>query len=297
MKVLIATDGSSSAQHGVDLARGIDWPVGTQLHVIAVVAPPEAIFAADWVGGPIYDREAMAADDRAAAHVAEKAANDVRTDKVIVDCRTMAGRPASQIVDSARALGVDLVIMGSRGHGTIASMVLGSVSAEVVDHAPCPVLVARGANLEHVLLGHDGSEFAMCAERALETLPIFADSTIEVITAAVSIPPWTAGLAPAIYVEPTPTIESDASTITSEYRAIADASAVRLRGHGLNATALLYEGQPAAAIIGAAAERKADLVVVGTHGRTGLRRVMLGSVARNVMQHAPCSVLVVRPAA
>jgi nucleotide-binding universal stress UspA family protein len=297
MKVLVATDGSASAQLGVELARGIDWPQDTQLHVISVVPPPEPIFAADWVGGAAYDEEARAADDRAAQQVAEQAAQALRSEHASVDCRTLGGRPASQIVDSARALGVDLVIMGSRGHGTIASMVLGSVSAEVVDHAPCPVLVARSPRLQRVLLGHDGSQYAMSAEQALATLPIFRASRIEVITALVSLPPWTVGLAPAIYVEQTAMADGDAASLTKEYRAIAEASAQRLRGQGFDASAVVYEGQPAAAIIDAAAARKADLVVVGTHGRTGLQRLMLGSVARNVMQHAPCSVLVVRPTA
>lgn len=57
----------------------------------------------------------------------------------------------------------------------------------------------------------------------------------------------------------------------------------------------VYEGRPANAIVEAAREKKASLIVTGTHGRTGLSRMVLGSVAERVVRHAPCDVLVVRP--
>jgi nucleotide-binding universal stress UspA family protein len=79
-----------------------------------------------------------------------------------------------------------------------------------------------------------------------------------------------------------------------DYTEIAESAAGRLRQAGLRASALAAQGDPAATIISIAEKSQADLIVLGTHGRTGLRRVLLGSVARNVMLHAHCSVLVVR---
>jgi nucleotide-binding universal stress UspA family protein len=173
-------------------------------------------------------------------------------------------------------------------------MVLGSVSAEVVDHAPCPVLVARSHQLGRVILGHDGSEFAQRAEQALTTLPIFAGVTVEIVTAVDLMPPWTATLATAGYIEPAGTIAREETQMLDEYHAVAEAAAERLKAAGLQATSTIAHGDAATALINAANDRQADLIVVGTHGRTGLQRLLLGSVARNVMQHAPCSVLVVR---
>ena len=74
------------------------------------------------------------------------------------------GRPGTVIVDEAQAMAADLVVLGSRGHGRIATMLLGSTAAEVVDHAPCPVLVARGDRFAPLAFADDGSPAARYAE-------------------------------------------------------------------------------------------------------------------------------------
>ena len=74
------------------------------------------------------------------------------------------GRAASTIVDQAREMDADLVVVGHRGMGEWESRLLGSVSAEVVDHAPCPVLVVRNDQLGPIVLAVDGSPHAQAAE-------------------------------------------------------------------------------------------------------------------------------------
>ena len=81
-----------------------------------------------------------------------------------------------------------------------------------------------------------------------------------------------------------------------EHEALADQMAARLQSAGVTAVPELREGDAATEILTAASASNADLIVIGTHGRTGLTRLILGSVARNVLQHARCSVLVVRGA-
>ena len=75
---------------------------------------------------------------------------------------------------------------------------------------------------------------------------------------------------------------------------VAEAAAGRLRSVGRRASASVAQGAPATELVRIANERAADLIVVGTRGRTGLRRLVLGSIARNVLHHASCSVLIVR---
>ena len=75
---------------------------------------------------------------------------------------------------------------------------------------------------------------------------------------------------------------------------LAEQMAEWLRTAGLNAVPLSREGDPAETIVAFAEAHEVDLIVLGTHGRTGLRRLLLGSVARNVTLHAHCSVLVAR---
>jgi len=90
-----------------------------------------------------------------------------------------------------------------------------------------------------------------------------------------------------MYVEAT-----DASR--RQHDEIAQTMAERLQAGGLTAEPGRRDGDAAAEILAAAKALSADLILIGTHGRTGLKRIVLGSVARNVLQHATCSVLVVR---
>jgi nucleotide-binding universal stress UspA family protein len=156
------------------------------------------------------------------------------------------------------------------------------------------VLVARGSGIDRVVLGWDGSSSAAGAAELLWRWPIFAASSIHVVSVADVQIPWGTGFP-----------EPDSSQLIPVYLDAADASrqqseqlagemTARLRAAGLEAQPDPREGDAAAGILAAARGWKADIIVLGTHGRTGLGRLVLGSVARNVLHHAPCSVLVVR---
>ena len=84
-----------------------------------------------------------------------------------IDRRVVRGRTPNAIVEAATDLAADLIVVGSRGHGPLASMLLGSVSAEVVERATCSVLVARGSGVSRLLVATDGSP---CAELVPEVL-------------------------------------------------------------------------------------------------------------------------------
>ena len=76
--------------------------------------------------------------------------------------------------------------------------------------------------------------------------------------------------------------------------AVASAAATRFEQLGYRATSVVRSGDPAQELVAYAREQRTGLLVLGTRGHTGLRRLLLGSVARNVLLHAPCSVLIVR---
>jgi nucleotide-binding universal stress UspA family protein len=286
MRVLVATDGSEAADKAIGLASSIDWPAGTQIRVVNVIEPIPPVPAAEWVGAgaPLeanYPQEA----ESIAKGVLAGACDALAHTTAEVGGQTLYGRPATSILESARAFGADLVIVGSRGHGTIASMLLGSVGAEVADLAECPVLIARGRHLTRAVLGVDESEFSRAAEKIVAEWPIFAKVAIEVTHVAQAALPWMAALGPAVPVEP--------EIGPEEYETVGAATR-RLKDAGRHAFGRMVIGDPAAGLLLTAEEAQADLIVVGTHGRTGLSRAVYGSVARNVMLHAPCSVLVVR---
>ena len=111
-----------------------------------------------------------------------------------VTTRLIEGRAASVIVDTARDIGADLVVLGARGHGAIEAAFLGSVSAEVVDQAPCAVLVARGPSAERVLIGTDGSDVAMSAAQFVGGCGLFRNGHVRVVHAIDVNPTWWLGL-------------------------------------------------------------------------------------------------------
>jgi nucleotide-binding universal stress UspA family protein len=296
MRILLAVDGSPRAEAARELVANTAWPARSAIRVITVREPVNVFLGTPWAPTAARQMDELDAQlDEHAGSIVDEAARAMARTGCTVERAALLGRPATTIVEQAVDWRADVVVMGSRGHGTIATMLLGSVTAEVVDHAPCPVLVARGARLQRVVVAHDGSAFARRAEDLVAGWSIFAEAQIEVVSVAPAGPAWRAGAGPTS----TGHIADGRQTseqVLAEHTAIATDAAGRLRRADRQATHVVVQGQPAPAIIGVAQNSDADLVVVGTHGRTGLTRVMLGSVARNVMLHAPCSVLVARGA-
>lgn len=294
LRVLLAVDGSQRAASARALVAGTRWPAGSQIRVVTVLEPVNVLFGSPWAPPVASHMEQLEAEVRQHAQsVVDEAAGAVAQTGCQVHAEVLPGRPASTIVELAGAWPADLIVMGSRGHGSIATMLLGSVTAEVVDQAPCPVLIARGAGLHRVVLGHDGSSYARAAEDLVAEWPIFDDAVVEVVSIAPGGPAWRSGTTPPVAAQVIDPERTAAATL-AEHNAIAGDATERLRRAGRQASAVVVQGQPAPSLIGAAENGQADLIVVGSHGRTGLTRVMLGSVARNVMLHAPCSVLIVR---
>ena len=293
MTVLLATDGSDCAGVAVDLVRSIGWPQGSLICVATVVEHAALADVSAEAGREAAESSAPGLD--AARAALDRAARSLDETGVRVETAVLTGRPASAIVEKAAAIHADLVVVGSRGHGTIGSMVLGSVSAEVADHAHCPVLVARRHWWRRALLAVDGSPFALLAEQIVSHWPIFAALPIETASVANTAMSWTSGLALSGYAGSID-YPMTAKEIVSEHEDVAADSAERLNAAGLTAHGEVLRGDPATELLRRATDTSADVIVMGTHGRTGVRRLVAGSVARNVMLHASCSVLVVREA-
>jgi nucleotide-binding universal stress UspA family protein len=295
MRVILAVDGSEPSGLAVDLVAAAAWPPGTGIDVLQVIDLASLVYGGPWPAVPTIAPDQIEADFREQAErtIRETAARLAGPDRRI-HTEVIPGRPATVIVDRAREMRADLIVLGSRGHGTIESMVLGSVSAEVVDHAPCPVLVARGSQTGRVLLGWDGSSGAGRVADLVKTWPMFAQSVVRVLSVADVKFPWWTGFPEAGSAEMLPMYVETADTMRREHAVLAAAMAGRLRTAGIAAEPDRRDGDPATEIVASATHWPADVVAIGSHGRTGLRRILLGSVARNVLQHAPCSVLIVR---
>ena len=297
MRILLAVDGSASADRALDLVAALPWHDGGRVRIVSVAPSRAEILGLPWslaaTTDAIESEQATLRVHQEALDTAERELRSVRGD-LVLEPVLLRGRTASLIVEEARAMPADLIVLGHRGHSRWESALLGSVSAEVVDHAPCAVLVARDDRIGPVVLADDGSPHARAAETIMTECPLFAGlpiTVVSVVADAISDP-----VAAASLIDPA-MIDTYSLDPTAEQRIVeaeCTAAAQRLRDAGLDAEPEVRVGDPAHELIAVARARQAGVIIVGTRGQTGLRRLLLGSVARNVLLHAPCSVMVVR---
>jgi len=297
MRILLAVDGSVCSDRATQLVASLPLPPGSAVRIVAVLQPLADALALSYAAAGDASATIESEEERDARHLREaigRAETALRRDGLTVDGYLVRGRPASSIVEEAARMPADLVVVGSRGHGTIATMVLGSTAAEVVDHAPCPVLVARDDTLGDIALADDGSPSARGAEAILTDWPIFAGATVKVLAVAEVGVPVAAGFTPGLYDQVLESYTRSADQAREDATAEAEEAARRLTAAGMKADGVALEGDPASEIMRYAKAQRLGTIVMGTRGRTGLTRLILGSVARNVLLHAHCSVLIVR---
>lgn len=188
----------------------------------------------------------------------------------------LAGEPADAIVERAASGATSLLCMASRGRGPIAEATLGSVSAEVVRRSPVPVvlvgpgLLFPGTSIRRIVVGIDGSSIAHDALDAAATLGDRLGVALDLIMA----------------VEP----GAPVTDVPEE------AALRRSAGHLAPSSVswdVMHDHDPVRALAARAGGAGDTLIVVGTHGRTGLDRLVLGSVAHGLVRHAGGPVMVV----
>ena len=293
MRILLALDGSSSSDAACHLVRSLTWPAGSTIQVVAVAEPAAELLAPLVVSAPTVGSYDQQTSDELEL-VLDAAVAWLERSALAVERAVLHGRPATLIVERAAEFHADLVVIGSRGRGPLTSMLLGSVSAEVVDHAPCPVLVVRAPAAESVLVAVDGSPSAHSAIAYLTANRILADRPIEVLTVGAGTDRGDSSTLSVFSDGRFDVFEEGRRNERRHAEDIAAGAAQRLGDEGYRARWSISSGHAAHEIIEAARCFGSGLIVVGSRGHTGLTRILLGSVARNVLLHTHASVLIVR---
>jgi nucleotide-binding universal stress UspA family protein len=141
-----------------------------------------------------------------------------------------------------------------------------------------------------ILLAVDGSPYSAAAAETVLKRPWPPGTIVRVLSAVEDIVPPAAEL----WYNAAGNLEETRRQITSQAERLTDKVAETVRASGFTVETAVRHGDPRSVIIDEATEWHADLIVVGSHGYTGIKRLLLGSVAHSVVSHAPCSVLVVR---
>jgi nucleotide-binding universal stress UspA family protein len=291
MKVLVAYDFSDASAEALEQARTEAKTLGGALavcHVLPVLYDAEPFFS-QFRQDATLDLGAMEAETRRAVEDKVHSVLASQPAEVFIE----RGAAYAEIVTRAEAWGADLVVVGTHGRSGIARVLLGSVAERVVRHAHVPVLVARAIKKAGVVVAAtDLSETSLpvvaAAARAAErrNARLVVVTAVDFATAALSsIAGAPFGATPV--VPPAETQEqvrqAMRETMTRELERVRATGEVRV-----------VDGPPASAITELADSLDAELLVVGTHGRTGFSRLALGSVAERVARAASSSVLVVR---
>jgi nucleotide-binding universal stress UspA family protein len=268
------------------LAHGVSGTLGV-VHVLPAVQDLHLLFPERSLS-LAADTEAEAQEVRRKVEAHARAELGLELSTVFVE----RGTPYAEIIRRAEAWPADYVVVGSHGRTGLARMVLGSVAARVVRHAHCSVLVARSSRKSGIVLV--ATDLSPASLPAIEAGAAAARRTGAKLV-AMTVLEWPgvesvawAGLFGALPVVPSEQVQvqlRDAARTVLEQAVAATGADAEIR---------LAEGPVSEQIERLARELDAELLVVGTHGRTGLSRVALGSVAERVLAGSTCSVLAVR---
>jgi nucleotide-binding universal stress UspA family protein/uncharacterized membrane protein YfcA len=270
-RFLVPSDGSEYSADAVRESLVMARRCGARVRVISVVAGG---VESEGLGEQTLTKEI----ETARAHldeVAEQAAGAGVAAEVEV---IQAANPHEAIVTEAERMGADVIIMGQRGRRGLARWMLGDATARVIGQAPCNVMVvphAARVNGGQILVATDGSRNSDAAAATAASLARLWGSSIYVVSV---------------------TAASHSVERRQEAAQAVNRTLSFLKQEGLTVEGAVLEGRPDEVIVENAASRNADLICMGSHGRSGIERMLFGSVTERVLNQTSCAVLVVKSA-
>jgi nucleotide-binding universal stress UspA family protein len=306
MRILLAVDGSEYSLAAVEDAARTPWPEGSVVRIVSVAETPASV-APGAVPEPSasFKEWDMILEERALAHITQAMARfgEIAGSQTETTAKTLKGDPKAAILDEAERWAADLIIVGTHGYNALERIWLGAVSRAVASRAKCSVEIVRrrktrdaGRRAIKILLAVDGSESSDAAIEEIAGRPWPRRSEV-IIISIVHLPftptPETWALPESYYSQLERAGREQAeSAIDRAVTRLRESNAEREVPLTLMNEVIL--GHAEERIIETANEWGADLVVLGSHGRRGFERFLLGSVSQAVAYHAPCSVEIVR---
>jgi nucleotide-binding universal stress UspA family protein len=299
MNILLATDGSNCARQALEYLGDFPFPAASRISLLTVL-DKEAFRGRK--KPELSDQEQDRLEEtkrqirKEGEDFLEQQAQALRGKGREVRTFVRTGHPAEEIVLAAGELSADLVIVGSHGRTAAKRFLLGSVSDQVLQYAPCSVLIVKQPTAEtsiysdrflRILLAYDDSVSAKRAVEFMSGLPLGDETQIRALSVLPVIKLFRQDIKQRltwVWQEKKLAAEKALTRITHEVR----------WGHPEVETELLESEDVSQAILDAAERDNSDLIVLGHKGKGAIDRFLLGSVTSRIAHHAQCSVLAVR---
>jgi len=298
--ILVPLDGSPFAEAALPSARWIASRVSAQLHLFLAHQPvPVLVGVAEALASaPAPDLEAIKQErsylDDVVSRLGSVGGGEVKTD--------FGGGPAGvAIVEEAARIGADLIVMATHGRGALGRLWQGSVADHVVRHSSVPILLIRPEepgtpaeepDIRGILVPLDLSAISRTILDPVVEFALFAKAPVTLLYVVQRLSQaFVPGVPYPISEDP---VLTDLQRANAECRLEEVAGALRLRGIVVS-TRVVIATHAAAGVLDMLAEPGHDMVALATHGAGGIRRLLVGSVADQVIRGASKRVLVIRP--
>jgi nucleotide-binding universal stress UspA family protein len=282
-RILVPLDGSPLAEQALPLAATLAGRLNGDIVLFSALAED------DHFGDSESAREAVAIGRAAAADYLARQKSVLTSGGIDVETRLSSGRPHSQIASACKQERIDLVVMTTHGRSGVARLTLGSVADKVLRTSSAPVILVHPTvdgppveSIDRIIVALDGSELAEFALPVAEELARELGCEIKLVRAV--LPPM--AFYAAEYIPGPVTLIDLLEKDASEY---VQKAAAAMRGKGLSVSGVTGMDNPAEFIHREA--RPGDLIVMTTHGRSGVDRWFLGSVADAVVRRGDIPVL------
>ncbi len=293
-KILVPLDGSTFGEAALPLALELSRKTGAELHLVSVLEPIPSFAYDEWeTAARAWTQEYL---EKVAERVAPEAGGSVTT-------ALLSGHVVDELHRETREEKADVVVMATHGRGMLSRAWLGSVADAFIHRTDRPVILVRpeedaqpdpseAPRFRTILVPLDGSDLSEAAlAHAVEFGELF-DAAYH-LTRVVTFPMEIASPYLPHTVQMNQALVEEARQAAAEYL---EECAERMRRRGLQVTtSVLVDGQPGYGILREAEAVGCDLIAMATHGREGLSRLVLGSVADKVVRGAHVPVLLYRP--
>lgn len=299
-RILVPLDGSPVADQVLPYVRLLGTGFQAQVELLRIFEPISPNLADPAHG--LYLDQIVASERSHVEDYLEGVAESLRKDGLTVSSVAHEGHPAASIVQEAESVPATLVAMCSHGRSGITGWLLGSTADKVLHATSQPVLIVRSrerhaprseVKLRSLLVPLDGSPLA---EQALPHAVALAEALrlkVMLLRATPSMPDYTLHFASRVSY-PFTHIQDLSEKADAEAREYLDVVCEKLRQQDVSVERRLVHGDPANALIDMAREFRASLIVMTTHGASGLDRWIRGSVTDRVVRHSGDPVLVIR---